>query len=74
LHNLGGQIAPGTRLCLALPAWRSPEGRIHRLQLLDRLTDLGYNRISFEHVREDDLVYFRPDQLVARQLLVITRN
>jgi len=74
LRNLGSQIAPGTRLCLALPAWRSPQGRIHRLQLLDRLTDLGYNRISFEHVREDDLVYFRPDQLVARQLLVITRN
>jgi tRNA G10 N-methylase Trm11 len=74
LQNIAGQIPSGTRLCLALPAWRTPKGVLYRLPLLDRLADLRYNAISFEHVREDELVYFRPDQLVARQLLVITRK
>ncbi|HSW99025.1 MAG TPA: DNA methyltransferase [Candidatus Saccharimonadales bacterium] len=74
LRNLAAQTKPGLRLCLAVPAWRAPDGRIHHLPLLDHLGEMGYNRISFEHAGGADLVYFRPDQLVARELLVITRN
>ncbi len=74
LQNIQPQLTGGTRLCLAVPAWIDPTGRMYHLQLLDRLSDLGYNRSSFEHVRDDELVYFRPDQLVARELLVITRK
>ena len=77
LRNLAAQTPSGFRACLAVPAWRNPQdahGRLRRLPLLDRLENLGYNRISFEHVRTEDLVYFRPDQLVARELLVITRK
>jgi tRNA G10 N-methylase Trm11 len=74
LDNISAQIAPGTRLCLAVPAWRAPDGRIHHLPLLDHLEKMGYNRMSFEHASEEQLVYFRPDQLVAREMLVITRN
>lgn len=74
LKNIFSQAKPGTRLCLAVPAWRNPNGRIHRLPLLDRLADLGYNRVRFSGVRDEDLVYYRPDQLVARELLVIIRK
>ena len=74
LRNLVGQLKSGTRLCLAVPAWRAPAGRIHHLPLLDRLSEMGYNRVSFEYARREDLVYFRPDQLVARELVVITRK
>jgi tRNA G10 N-methylase Trm11 len=74
MTNIGTQLAPGTRLCLAIPAWKSPQGRIYHLQLLDRLADLGYNRVSFEYAEADELVYSRPDQIVARELLVITRK
>lgn len=74
LRNIGPQLANGTRLCLAVPAWRAPNGTLHHLPLLDHLGQMGYNRISFEHARTRDLVYYRPDQLVARELLVITRN
>jgi tRNA G10 N-methylase Trm11 len=74
LQNLAEQTQPGKRLCLAIPAWRGPNGQIHHLPLLDHLEKLGYNRLRFEHAKDSELVYFRPEQLVARELLVITRK
>jgi len=72
--NIANQIESGTRLCVALPAWHQPNGQFIHLKLLDELDDLGYNRMSFVHVRDEDLLYYRPDQVVARELLVITRK
>lgn len=80
LQNISSQIAPGTRLCLAVPAWQSRPGQFKHLPLLSRstgvdsLADMGYNRISFEHVRDDQLIYFREDQIVARELLVLEKR
>lgn len=74
MANIAEQIPPGTRLCLAVPAWNAPDGHIYHLPLLDRLNDLGYNRVSFEHAETADLVYLREGQFVARELLVITRK
>jgi tRNA G10 N-methylase Trm11 len=74
LRNLAAQTPAGIRICLALPAWRSPASHIHHLPLLDHLTDMGYNRVSFEHAQWQEMVYFRPDQLVARELLVMIRK
>lgn len=76
LINLAPQLETGQRICLAVPAWIDAKGRtshtIH-LPLLAKLTDMGYNRYDFVHVRRDDLVYFREGQIVARELLVLTR-
>ncbi|HSX17153.1 MAG TPA: DNA methyltransferase [Patescibacteria group bacterium] len=74
LTNMATQTPANLRLCLAVPAWKAPNGRIHHLPLLDRLEDLGYNRVSFEHAETQELVYSRPEQLVARELLVIIRK
>ena len=74
LANMAAQIPSGTRLCLALPAWNDPKGRIHHLTVLDQLEVLGYNRVSFVWANEQEMVYHRPDQLVARELLIITRK
>jgi tRNA G10 N-methylase Trm11 len=74
LANLAGQIPAGTRLCLAVPAWQAPNGRIHNLPMLDQIEVLGYNRVSFSWASGQDMIYHRPDQLVARELLVITRK
>ncbi len=74
MRNLASQTPSGTRCCLAVPAWKSPQGRIYHLSLLDRLSDLGYNQVSFEHVQAAELVYSRPDQIVGRELLVIIRK
>jgi SAM-dependent methyltransferase len=74
LKNIHEQIKPGTRLCLAVPAWQTRPNQFKTLPLIDQIDDLGYNRVSFEHVGDDDLRYYREDQIVARQLLVITRK
>jgi tRNA G10 N-methylase Trm11 len=74
MQNIGTQMPAGSRLCLAVPAWINPNGKIHHLPLLDHLEKMGYNRVSFVHSREVDMVYHRSDQIVARELLVITRK
>jgi tRNA G10 N-methylase Trm11 len=74
LNNIREQIKPGTRLALAVPAWQTRPGEFKHLPLIDSLSDLGYNRVIFEHVRDDQLLYHRSDQIVARQLLIITRK
>lgn len=74
LQNIHGQLEAGTRLCLAVPAWQTKPNQFKHLPLIDQIENLGYNRISFEHAGDDQLIYYRPDQIVARQLLVITKE
>jgi SAM-dependent methyltransferase len=74
LQNIHRQIKPDTRLSLAVPAWQTTRGQFKKLPLIDQIEDLGYNRVSFEHAGDNQLIYYRPDQIVARQLLVITRK
>lgn len=74
LANIGGQIKPGTRLCLAVPAWQVKPGQFQHLSVLDRIEELGYNRVSFKHVEPSDLIYARADQIVARELLVLIKK
>ncbi len=74
LKNIHPQLQPGTRLCLAIPAWQTRPGEFKHLPLIDGLEDMGYNLVRFERVRNEELLYYRADQIVARQLLVITRK
>lgn len=74
LSNIHSQIAPGTHLCLAVPAWQTQPGRFQHLPLIDSLEQLGYNRVSFVHASNNDLIYYREDQIVGRELLVLTRK
>ena len=73
LQNIGAQIPAGTRLCLAIPTWRGKHEFLS-LSFLDFLSDLGYNRVKFEHVRSEDLIYHRGGQVVARELLVLQKK
>lgn len=73
LKNLATQIPAGTKLCIAVPAWNTKRGFIH-LKTLDSLEVIGYNQISFEHAARGELLYYRPDQIVARELLVLTKS
>lgn len=74
LQNIGQQIKSGTRLCLAVPAWQTGNNQFRHLPLIDSLSELGYNRMSFEHVRDSDLIYHRVDQIVGRQLLILIKQ
>jgi tRNA (guanine10-N2)-dimethyltransferase len=44
------------------------------LKVLDSLEELGYTRLRFVHARTEDLIYHRPEQIVARELVVIKRK
>lgn len=74
LRNIAPQLKSGTRLCLAIPAWQTKPHNFKHLPLIDQISDLGYNRVSFEHIRDEGLLYYRDNQIVARQLIVITRK
>lgn len=71
LSNLRHQLASGTRCCIAVPAWFDGRKFIH-LRIVDDLEKMGYNRISFKRAANKDLIYHRENQVVARELLVIT--
>jgi len=73
LVNLYDQISKSTEICIAVPAWVTEKGFI-TLPLLDHLEKIGYNRMSFSNVDTNELIYYRPNQLVARQLLVLVRK
>lgn len=72
LINVAHQTEPGFRMCIAVPAWKSPQGFKH-MQVLDNLDSLGYNRVKFVHAKTEDLIYYRPGQTVARELVVLER-
>jgi tRNA G10 N-methylase Trm11 len=74
LQNIHAQLPSGTRLALGVPAWQIRPGQFKHLPLIDQISDLGYNRVRFEHVRDEQLLYYREDQIVARQILVLTRK
>ena len=73
LQNVSRQTKAGFELCIAIPAWKTPEGFQH-LKLLDSLENLGYTRRSFVHADNKDLLYFREGQIVARELVVLIRK
>lgn len=72
LKNISRQLPPGTRLCIAIPAW-FVNGKYRHLPCIDTLTDLGFDRIQFTGASHDELIYRRDDQPTGRELLVIHR-
>lgn len=74
LKNLSAQIPKGTQICIGIPAWRTQNGDFSHLPLIDFLNELGYNRKEFMRVKPQDLIYYREDQVVARELLVLIKE
>ncbi len=73
LKNLAPQISPDTPVCIAVPAWRDQSGNFTHLPLVDRLGQLGFRPHEFHNVSKNKLLYYREDQIVARELLVLTK-
>ena len=74
LKNLATQIPAGTQICIAVPAWKTQNSHFSHLPLVDFLNELGYNRKEFMRVKPQDLIYYRENQVVARELLVLIRS
>jgi tRNA (guanine10-N2)-dimethyltransferase len=70
LKNLRPQLGADARCCIAVPAWFH-DGRIVHLPVSRVLEGLGYARVRFSHAGPEGLVYRRPGQHVARELLVL---
>ena len=72
--NLADQIQPGTPVVFAVPAWKDIDGRFTHLPLLTKINELGFSYVEFRNIRPDQLLYFRPDQIVAREILVLIKK
>jgi len=78
LKNIAPQIKSGTTLCLAVPAWAkdkddSQKG-FSRLKMLDNLERIEYNRLSISGVSDEEMIYHRDGQIVARELLILEKK
>lgn len=74
LKNLSSQLKSGTPVVLAVPAWKSNEGTFTHLPFIETVEELGFERVSFDTIKREQLLYFRPDQVVAREILVLTKQ
>ncbi len=73
LKNLAPQISPNTPLCIAIPAWNDGKDNFTHLPLIKDLKELGYTQHRFKIIDSKDLLYFRPGQVVAREILVLNK-
>lgn len=70
LRNIHGQLNQQTQLCIAVPAWRDLKtGAITRLPLVHELESLGYQAKNTR-----PLLYFREEQVVARDILLLEKR
>lgn len=73
LRNLADQLPSGTPVILAVPAWRDTYGNFTHLPLISQLASLGYDRTRLTHARDEQLLYYRETQVVARELLILKK-
>ena len=71
LANIRPQIKLSTTLVVAAPAWRDHSGKFTHLTLIDQLADLGYRRLHLNLVSDDQLLYYRENQVVSREILLL---
>lgn len=74
LKNIATQLQPGTPLCVAVPAWRDIHGNFSHLPLIGGLKKLGFTEITLQHVTPNQLLYYRENQVVARELLLLRKT
>ena len=71
LRNLAGQIQPGTPVVIAIPAWLRNDGSYSSLDILDEVSDMGYNVTKVSG--RGSLLYFRTGQIVAREIIILRK-
>lgn len=74
LKNISTQLRPGTPLCVAVPAWRGTDGSFTHLPFIQDVRSLGFTPISLSTVSSNELLYYRDDQVVARELLILQKT
>lgn len=73
LINIFGQIKDGSVMAIAVPVWKIKGQNIH-LPILDHLEEIGYTELSFVHTQGSKLIYRREDQIVGREIRILTNS
>lgn len=71
LRNLVEQIVPGTPVVIAVPAWLREDGEYSRLEVVDKIDELGYN---VDNKTREGLLYYREGQIVARDIIILRKK
>lgn len=71
LQNLSRQIAHGTPVVIAIPAWLRDDGKYSRLDILDEISSMGYN---VHNKTREGLLYARVGQVVARDIIILRKD
>ena len=71
LKNLSKQIEAETPVVIAVPAWLRENGEYERLEIIDKIAELGYN---VDNKTREGLVYHRDGQAVARDILILRKK
>lgn len=71
LKNLAGQVEKGTPVVIATPAWLRENGEYERLDILDDISEMGYN---VSNKTQEGLLYHRDGQVVARDILILRKK
>jgi hypothetical protein len=72
-RNFAKHLPAGAELAMCLPSWRTAKDWTD-LRVVDELPDLGYTFKVLTHVETTRLRYARPDQIVGRRILLLTRS
>lgn len=73
LQHWAAAMPGGSQLAMCLPSWRTAKGWAD-LGIIDELPDLGYTFKGLTHADALSLRYARPDQVVGRRILLLTRE
>jgi tRNA G10 N-methylase Trm11 len=71
LKNLSGQIKKDTPVVIAVPAWLRSNDSYERLDILDEIETMGYN---VNNRSREGLLYHRPEQIVARDIIILRKK
>lgn len=74
LKNLSKQMKTGAPITIAVPAWLRADGHYERLKILDEIDNLGYNVKRFRNLGQEDLLYYRDGQVVAREIIILRKK
>lgn len=73
LKNLHTQLSDDAVVVIAVPAWKDKEGYFTHLPLAQNPEKFGFEKVPFTTISPEQLLYFRPDQVVAREILVLKK-
>jgi len=71
VHGIRRGIATGSVIPVMAGSALQNRGVIN---LLDEIGELGYNVISFKNLEQNDLLYHRAEQIVAREIIVLRKK